>query len=422
MKESCRKEFREVTETECREVRKTVDETITCTKTVKRVVPVTECEKVCLPSRLCWKQVPRYECVLDPCTCTTVPKQVGVCRKLVREPACEIAREVTHKKIVVEQVPETKVIKKVVVEKVPTTVVKKVPITVHDKVPVTVTRNVVSTRVVKTPVTVTKMVATVEVVRVPVVVHRRIMGAYVDAAALTPEATGLLGTGREFACGGRAALGDSRATIYECAGPGRVFVEGLMGTRTVTHTVTKVVPVTEVCRIPYPIVKVVPRVVVKKVPVTVTRMVPIVVTKVVPPPACQAPCRSMTELVKRTGPCGCAPAPYASAPGDCAPAIIYEDARGRCGPTVGNCGKCGPSRYPYGCLDDPCRPHPIHDFLRRLFSGARRAARRPVALMYRRRQPSRRFRRHCRRLRLRFLRCRRPTRQRLRFLRCRPTR
>ena len=298
LRETCRLVTRDVTETVCQDVCKTVSETVTCPRTVTRTVPETVFETVCVPGHLTWQCVPKYDCVFDPCTCTTVQKQVGTTRKLVREPSHTVTRQVTRDRTAIEQVQETKVIQKQIVEKVPTTVTKKVSSVVYEKVPVTVTRNVTTTQIVKVPYTVTKTVPSVEVTRVPTTVHRRVLGAYVDTASLTGEASANAAKGGEFVTGGPTAIGNPNAATYEAGGPGRVFVEGLRATRSITRYVAKTVPVTEVRKVPYQVTTTVPREIVKQVPTTITKMVPTTITKMVP----VATCRIVTEEVVKMVP------------------------------------------------------------------------------------------------------------------------
>ncbi|HEV3385453.1 MAG TPA: hypothetical protein VG097_11610 [Gemmata sp.] len=289
MRDTTRIVFTEVNETVTREVCKKVQETVTCNRLVTKVVPETVCENFCVRGHLAWKEVPKYECAFDPCSCAIVQKQVGTVRRLIREPAQTLTRQVTRNKTIVEQVPETKVVQRLVFEKVPVTVTKKVPSRICEKVPVTVTRNVSSTQLVKVPYTVTRKVQSIEVVKVPVTIHRRALGAYVDFASLSAGLTEVAKTAErvEFVHGGTAALCNPNAAIYETGGRGRVFVEGLRGTRTVTHYETKTIQTTEMRKVPCQVARIVKREVVKKVPVTETRMVPSTVTRMVPCATCR---------------------------------------------------------------------------------------------------------------------------------------
>ncbi len=286
MKERKRTVFQEVQETVYREICKPVAETVTCDRMVTKTVPEVVCENVCVRGHLAWKEVPKYECAFDPCTGSIVQKQIGNCRKLVLEPAHTVSRQITRDKIVVEQVSETKVVQRMVAERVPTTVTKKVPTTICEKIPITITRNVTTKELVKVPHTVTRKVYTTELVQVPEKIHRRVLGAYVDGSSLTAEAAKAC-KDAEFVSGGHDALCKPNAARYEGCGPGRVFVEGLRGTRTVTELVTRTVSTTEVRKVPCQVTKNVQKEVVKKVPTTVTRMVPIKVTRMVPCSVCR---------------------------------------------------------------------------------------------------------------------------------------
>ena len=82
-------------------------EPTTVTKKVCKTVPETVCETQCVPGKWVWASVPVYECVLDPCTCSHVRKQVGTRRERVREPNQTVTRQVTRNKTVVEEVQET---------------------------------------------------------------------------------------------------------------------------------------------------------------------------------------------------------------------------------------------------------------------------------------------------------------------------
>jgi hypothetical protein len=220
MRDTTRIVFTEVKETVTREVCKKVQETITCNRLVTKVVPEIVCENVCVRGHLAWKEVPKYECAFDPCSCAIVQKQVGTVRRLIREPAQTVTRQVTRNKTVVEQVPETRVVERLVFEKVPVTVTKKVPTKICEKVPVTVTRNVASKQLVKVPYTVTRKVQSIEVVKVPVIIHRRAFGAYVDIASLSDKVAAAAKTaeGVEFVHGGTSALCNPNAAIYETGG------------------------------------------------------------------------------------------------------------------------------------------------------------------------------------------------------------
>ncbi len=365
IRESRRCELREVTETVYQDQCKTVNETVTCNREVVKTSPECVCESVCVPGKLSWQWVPRYECVFDPCSCSMAQKQVGTVRKLVREPDRTEIRKTTKQRTVVEVVPEIRVVPKTTVEKVAVTVTKKVPVEVCDKVPVTVYRKVTSTERVQVPYTVTKNVPTVEVTLVPVHIRKKVLGAYVDIASLTTEAA-RSAADREYIPGGSAALSKAEAPTYEQTGEGRVFVEGLIGTRTVTQYVSKSVPVTEVRKVPYQVTKSVPRETVTMVPTTVTRMVPSTVTKTVQ----VSTCRLVTEEVERLAPTQVTtmrPEVVAK----CPPAAT------RCGaPACPPCSTCSPSPCPT-CSPAPCscslfsqcRPHPLRDFFHRLWTS-----------------------------------------------------
>lgn len=373
--------YREVTETVCQNTCKTVEETVTVCKTVARKVPEKVCESEYVPSHLAWHVVPKYECNFDPCTCSTCQKQVGTTRKLVREPGCTITREVVRCKTVIEQAPETKVVKKVVVEKVPTTVVKKVPVIEYEKVPVTVVRNVMTTRKVQVPYTVTRMVPSTETTREAVTVNKKVLGSYVESSALCKEAAEEIGHGRPYVCGGEKALRSSSCATYEACGPGRVFVEGLKGTRTITRTVTRTIPVCEVrkeaCRVPVSC----EREVIRKVPTTVTKMAPITVTKVVRAPTCRVVTEEVVRMAPvRCSPCDCAPcAPRCGprceckpwTPGALAPPVIIceSSCSNPCGSPCGNPCSSARSGWLRGLCDRSCREHPVRDFFQRIMAG-----------------------------------------------------
>jgi hypothetical protein len=206
------------------------------------------------------------------------------------------------------------------------------------------------------------MVPTVETSRVPVTVSRKVHGAYVDIAALTPECTAQVARGREYVTGGPAALTAGKCPTYETAGPGRCFVEGLQGTKVVTRSVSKVVPVTEVCRVPYQVTRNVPREVVCKVPVKEIRMVPTTVTRVVQVRVCKPACGCPS-------PCPCPSTSPCPAVGAKCPPVV-----GNCPPTSASCG-CGPCSchapggWLRGLLDHTCREHPVRDFFHRILSA-----------------------------------------------------
>jgi hypothetical protein len=405
VRERTRIVLKDVQETVCREVCKSVPETITCNRLVTKVVPETVCENVCVRGHLAWKEVPKYECSFDPCTCSIAQKQVGTVRRLVREPAQTVTRQVTRDKTIVEQVPETKVVQRMVVEKVPTTITKKVPTKVCEKVPINVTRKVITTEMVKVPYTVHRKVLTTELVKVPVIIHRRALGAYVDAKCLSPEAA-RRAKGVEFIAGGPGALGNPNAVIYEACGHGRVFVEGLRGMRTVTHYVTKTIEVTEVRKVPCRTTRIVQREVVKMVPTTVTRMVPSTVTRMVlcqtcrlvtgkmtnscqevatncqPAVVLQEPCRygsKMARIFSEMGPrklhrlfmpsCGQSCDSQCHSPSacvsDCGPRIRLGLTA--CNTSETSCG-CTTCKTWFGLFHRPCRPHPFRDFMSRLWS------------------------------------------------------
>jgi hypothetical protein len=308
------------------------------------------------------------------------------------------------------------VIQKVVVEKVPTTVTKKVPVTICEKVPVTVTRNVSTTQVVKVPYTVTKTVHAVEVTRTPVTIHRHALGAYVDMASLKPDAA-QAAKDVEYITGGAAALRKVNVAIYDCQAPGRVFVEGLHGSKPVLHYVTKTVATTEIRKVPYRVTKIVPHEVVKQVPITVTRMVPITVTRKVSVTTCRMVTQEVVKVVPVDvgKPCpgvvtGCQPCQTAcQQPGhlrlnliksmtDKVPNIMCKPAAPPCGPvcgevstppagceqpcgprvggcfaasiTCGNpCGNCTSTSWLHKLFNDPCRPKPVQDFFHRLWAN-----------------------------------------------------
>jgi hypothetical protein len=417
MQERTRMVFSEVQETVCHEVCKSVPETLTCNRVITKLVPETICETVCVRGHLAWKEVPRYECCFDPCTCTIVQKQIGTTRKLIREPAHTVTRQVTRNKTVIEQVPESKVVQRLVFEKVPVTVTKRVPTKICEKVPVTVTRHVFSTQIVKVPYTVTRRVQSIEVVKVPVVIHRRALGAYVDSTSLSPEAA-KIACGAEFVTGGPASLCNPGAAIYECRGTGRVFVEGLRGSKLVTQYVTKTIQVTQVRKVPCQVTRVVRREVIKKVPTTITRMVPSTVTRMVPCSTCRlvtgdvakacpevvANCQTVvildesfrprlkilnifSEMTPRRlqrlfGPstgqtCGTSCCSTGGCGSGCGPRI--SNSATSCSPCGTPCGGYTCNGWFGGLFNRTCHPHPVRDFFSRFWpnrsgSGSYQAA------------------------------------------------
>ncbi|AWM36085.1 hypothetical protein C1280_03040 [Gemmata obscuriglobus] len=381
----------DVCEMQYKTVCKTVCEPQCVTKCVTKCVPEAVCETVCVPGKLTWECVPVYKCEFDPCTCTTVQKQVGTKKKLVRSPATTETRQVTRSRKVTEQVQETVYVKRTVSEKVPVQVTKKVQTVVSEKVPVTVTRNVQKTVVEKVPTQVVRNVQSTEVVRTPVQVKRNAQGAYVDASALNADAKAQADKGASVLGGGPGALANPNAPTYDAGGPGRVFVEGLRVSRDVTYNVTRQVQVTENRRVAEKVVRNVQEEVVKMVPTKVTTMkqevvtkcVPYTVTKQVPYTVTVKVPRTVTEMVPTTvtkrvpvtvatdvivkkaryvpapaAPCGCG-TPCTTGKGDACSAKPCGDA---CSPICSS-GLGGGLR---NVLNDPNRPKPIRDFFSNL--------------------------------------------------------
>jgi hypothetical protein len=227
---------------------------------------------------------------------------------------------------------------------------------------------------------VVRHVRVTEVVRTPVVVNRTARGAYVQVSSLCGEAAAHAKNGCDVVTGGPSAC-NAGCPTYDCAAPGRVFVEGIPVNREVPVTTTKCVQVTEIRRVPqqvtkcvpYEVVKLVPtkvtvmkqEVVCKKVPYTVckqvpytvqvrvpcqvTEMVPCTVTKRVP---VQVPCKVVVKKPRyvpapcnnggcNSGPCtngGCNGAPCNACNGPC-----------------GNAAKCGACNACNAC-EKPCKP------------------------------------------------------------------
>ena len=274
-------------ETVVKDVCKSVCEPCTTTRCVTKCVPETVCENVCVHGHLSWESVPVYKCEFDPCTCTTVQKQVGCRKKLVVSPPHTEQRQVTRNRTVTEQVQETHYVKKTVVEKMPTQVKRTVQEVVCEKVPVTVTRNVQKQVVEKVPTQVVRNVPVTEVVREPIAVRRNAQGAYVDASALGGDAAAQAAKGATIVGGGPGALGNPNAPTYDTDGTGRVFVEGQRVSRDVVYNMSRTVPVTEIRRIPEQVKKCVAEEVVRQVPTKVTVMKQEVVTKCVPETVCK---------------------------------------------------------------------------------------------------------------------------------------
>ena len=235
---------KDVCETVIKDVCKTVCEPCTTTKCVTNHVPETVCETVYVPGRLTWESTPIYKCEFDPCTCTTVQKQVGCRKHLVHSGPHTEQRQVTRNRTVTEQVPVTTYVKKTVVEKVPTQVTRKVQEVVTEKVPVTVTRNVQKTVVEKVPTQVVRNVPVTETVRTPIAMRRNAKGAYVDASTLCGDAAALAAKGAGVVGGGPGGSDEPVCNpTYDTDAPGRVFVEGLRVSRDVTYNVSRNVQV-----------------------------------------------------------------------------------------------------------------------------------------------------------------------------------
>jgi len=147
---------------------------------------------------------------------------------------------------------------------------------------------------------------------VPYTVKRVAQGCFVDGGSCgvtapcegACEKTGLFG----HLLGKMAGRVKAGAATYGAAGRGKVFVEGMACTRTVTTNVTRNVTETVMKRVPVTTKKRIAEVVHKQVPTTVTRMVPTTVcrqvpecvTRMVPTTCVRKVCQQVTEMVPTT--------------------------------------------------------------------------------------------------------------------------
>src|SRR5262249_53276789 len=260
MKTVCCTEYRNVTETCMKEVKREVCKQVSTMKTVQKKVPETVCEEYCVGGHLCLQHVPKYECSFDPCTCQNVQKQCGTRLALVRTPKETRTRQVTRCRSVCEQVPCTSTVRECVKECVPVTVCKKVPCgQVTKQVPVCTTRMVREVVCEKVPYTVCKTVPVTVKKQVTCNVARKVCGAYVD--------------------------GEGKA--HECEAPGRVFKEGAQICTEECKNVCRMVKEQQVVKVPVTVCKNVPEVCVKRVPYPICKMVPTTVEKCVPVRTCK---------------------------------------------------------------------------------------------------------------------------------------
>src|SRR5262249_9384089 len=153
---------------------------------------------------------------------------------------------VTHTRQVIEQTPETTVVKKTVTEKQYVTETNRKMVPVYDK----------------------------EAVHV----NRKAEGAYVDTSSLVGGGAEAAKKERNWVGGGAAAFAPGAAT-YDSEAANRIFVEGAAVVREVPTTVTRVVPVVEMRREPYTTTRIVPIEVITKVPTNEVKVVPVTVEK-----------------------------------------------------------------------------------------------------------------------------------------------
>lgn len=298
--------YNDVTETVMTTKVRYVCEPVTVYKTVTHRIPEYHCETYCVPGAVRLVSVPKYVTCFDPCTCQTVTKPCGTKLCLTRgEPEIR-TRQVCTYRTVCQQVACTEYRRKAVCEQVPVTICKKVPYSYTKVVPTTVCRYVKETHTRQVPYTFTRIVHETIRKQVPYTTVRTVRGCYCDAASCgTPVGPNGIVTGCPHA---------NSLQGFDCDGPGRVFVEGGVCTRTTNYTTVRYVKETHTRQVPYTVCRTIPEVHTKQVPYTVTRMVPTTVEKLVPVTTCrlvqecgvkQVPttvCNMTTEVVNKCVP------------------------------------------------------------------------------------------------------------------------
>src|SRR5262249_50782432 len=148
---------------------------------------------------------------------------------------CEVrTRQVCSYRTVCEQVPCVTYVNRQVCQRVPVTVCKKVPYSVTECVPTTVTRMVRESHLEQVPCTTTRLSIQWVRTQVPYTVTRVVRGCYCDSGdcgGAKPGPNGIIS-------GSPSA---NAATGYDTEGPGRVFVEGGMCSRTVQQQTVRMV-------------------------------------------------------------------------------------------------------------------------------------------------------------------------------------